>query len=170
MEKQKNEGLRALQESVYFSQGDQVARRSVFLMWQNYAIIGLLLMMFFGGSVNSRLNAENERLFRKNRELAETKEATLGFILNDRKKLERATTINSLRVNGFPFRDWQPGVAEKLIEMALSARHYNALVWVADQPEWFSILSEDTVKTVEDVISNKYDGHDLISKNDSFRN
>ena len=64
MEKQK-EKMKGLQESVarwdHYNQGDGVSRRSIWMLWQNYVIIGLLLMMYLGGSENARLNNERNR-------------------------------------------------------------------------------------------------------------
>ena len=54
--------MKGLQESTamwdHYNQGDGVSRRSIWMLWQNYVIIGLLLMMYFGGSENARLNNE----------------------------------------------------------------------------------------------------------------
>ena len=59
--KVRSSAIDALQESVHFDQGDQVARRSIWMLWQNYVIIALLLMMYLGGSENARLNNEHNR-------------------------------------------------------------------------------------------------------------
>ena len=57
--------MKGLQESVarwdHYNQGDGVSRRSIWMLWQNYVIIGLLLMMYLGGSENARLNNEHNR-------------------------------------------------------------------------------------------------------------
>jgi len=57
----RSSAIHALQESVHFNQGDQVARRSIWMLWQNYVLIGMLLVMCFGGSENARLNNEGNR-------------------------------------------------------------------------------------------------------------
>ena len=57
--------MKGLQESTamwdHYNQGDGVSRRSIWMLWQNYVIIGLLLMMYLGGSENARLNNERNR-------------------------------------------------------------------------------------------------------------
>jgi len=130
-------------------------KRTLWAVWQNYAIIGLLAFMYLGGNQNARLNAENERLFRKNREHAETREAMMGFVFNSPDKLELATKINALRPNGFPFADWHPHLAENMIQVALAARKRKALEWVTEQPNWESVLSQDTVNAVRVAVNNK---------------
>ena len=106
---------------------------------------------------NTRLNSENERLFRKNQEHSESREAMLGFILDSRNKLERATRLNTLRPSGFPFADWHPHLVENAIALCLRAGHYESLKWVTERPNWQSILSEDTAKAVRTAVASRND-------------
>tara|TARA_R100001443_G_scaffold89011_3_gene95426 strand:- start:2601 stop:3329 length:729 start_codon:yes stop_codon:yes gene_type:complete len=159
MEEQKNElenELSALQESVVFSQCDKVERRSMFLIWQNYVIMALMICVYFESSAISRLNSENDRLFQKNQEHAETKEAVLGFIFNAPYKLKSATRSNRLRPDGFPFSDWNPGLTTKVVMVAVKAGNMRSLEWVTRQPNWESVLSEEAVSAVRAAIENKH--------------
>tara|TARA_Y100000593_G_C4313348_1_gene339519 strand:- start:2805 stop:3467 length:663 start_codon:yes stop_codon:yes gene_type:complete len=133
-------------------------KRTLWAVWQNYVIIGLLALMYFGNNENARLNAENDRLFRKNHQHAETREAILGFIFNSPNKLERATKMNLLRPNGFPFDEWNPKMLKNLIQVALDARQRKALQWVTEQPNWQSVLDEDTVIAVQEMVAKKHEG------------
>ena len=165
MEKQK-EKMKGLQESVarwdHYNQGDEVSRRSVFMLWQNYVIIALVLMIFLGGSENHRLNNEGDlnaveikRLKLKSSWNAETRNALNGFISGETNLLERVLTQNPHRDHNFPWSDWNPVIAEKCIRMALDANKMEPLHWVTQQPKWTSILSLETVNEVKSVLEPK---------------
>ena len=139
-------------------------KKAAWAVWQNYVILAALIFLIFGGTENARLSAENDRLSRKNLEHAETKEAFLGFALNKKNKLERATKLNTYRENGFPLLQWHPHLAEKMILLAIELNHNNALEWVVMQPEWFTILSNATVNKVKSHLEGKNENKPIISQ------
>ena len=135
-------------------------RRSIWMFWQNYAIIGLLLVMYLGGSENARLNnegnrvaAEIKRLKIKNSWNSETRNALQGFVSGDTNILERVLTQNPHRNHDFPWADWNPAIAEKCVRMAIDANKMTPLIWMTHQPRWWAILSLDTVKEVKGVLN-----------------
>lgn len=158
-----NEGERAAQEYVdttlrtsHYKQSEETnqtttqnGKKASWAIWQNYVILAAIISLMFGGAENNRLNVEAERLTKKNREHAETKQAFLGFIENSKIHLQHATVINTLRKNGFPFFDWHPSLAEKMVSLAVKLNHNEALGWVVEQPRWKSILSLKLVNRVE---------------------
>ena len=106
---------------------------------------------------NARLNEENERLFFKNQEHAETKEAVLGLIFNAPGRLEAATRANTLRPNGFPFAEWNPGLTSKAIRAAISLENYKSLEWVIQQKNWNWPLSDKTANAVRAAVASRND-------------
>ena len=95
----------------------QIGSRSLFSVWQNYAIIAFLIFIIFEESEHTRLNAENDRLTRKNLEQAEIERATAEVLKDSQAQLERATYI-----------------AELLISTAVELQGNKALKWATDQP------------------------------------
>jgi hypothetical protein len=78
----------------------------------------------------------------------ETERVFMGFITGHTNYLESALTINPDRPNGFPFREWNPSLTEKLLEYAINAFHLDVLQWVTEQPEWYSIVNEGLVDKI----------------------
>jgi hypothetical protein len=78
----------------------------------------------------------------------ETHQAYLGFLTDRPSYLEHATTCNSDRPNGFPFKEWHPHVVEKLLLFSMDAFHVKALEWVVKQPEWYSIVNKPLVNKI----------------------
>jgi len=78
----------------------------------------------------------------------ETHIAMMGFLTNDKDRLELATTINPDRKNGFPFKDWHPHITKNILEFSINAFHIEALEWVVEQPEWYTIVSVDLVDRI----------------------
>lgn len=75
-----------------------------------------------------------------------------GFVLDSANKLDLATRINKFRPEGFPFKDWHPSFAEEAINLCLRAGHNEALKWVTEQPNWFTIISEETALEVRTAV------------------
>lgn len=99
------------------------------------------------------IDQQNERIKSLNTKLGykiETEKAMYGLLFDAPWMLNHATKINkSGRTDGFPFKDWNPNLTEKLIKIGLKMFSKNALYWITQQPEWESILSEETVNEVK---------------------
>mgnify|MGYP003139254020 FL=1 len=133
-----------------------VKHKTNWAVWQNYVIMALMICVYFESSAISRLNSENDRLFQKNQEHAETKEAVLGLVFNAPYRLKYATRSTALRPDGFPFVEWNPGLTSKVVMVAVESGNMRSLEWVTRQPNWESVLSENTVIAVRAAIENKH--------------
>jgi len=98
------------------------------------------------------IDQQNERINRLTTKLGykiETEKAMYGLLFDAPWMLDDAITVNQNRADGFPFKEWHPAITEKLIKIGLKMFSKNALYWITQQPEWETILSEETVNEVK---------------------
>lgn len=69
----------------------------------------------------------------------ETQLAMSGFLTNNTKKLEEVQLA---------FKDWHPQLTEDKLEFAINAFYLEALEWVVEQPDWYSIVNNDLVERI----------------------
>jgi hypothetical protein len=75
----------------------------------------------------------------------ETQKIFIGFVTGRTNYLESALTINPDRPNGFPFTDWNSVLKEQLLGFAISSFHIDVLLWVTQQPDWYTNINDGLV-------------------------